>query len=178
MFCRKQSGTLLIHPVCFVVHVHKIKAKEPPHNKTNKKACAPSEDSDQPQHPSSLIRVFPVHMKKAWVLNYPLNAQRRLWSDWVNAEADLSLRWAHMPFCSFLSWGGSKYSLYKHQRGFILWELNQKQILALCKFSSIYTCDTCFIFRELPEMSHKISSKTYHFLPKFWSFPHLNEKCS
>ena len=28
---------------------------EPPHDKTNKMACAPSEDSDQPGHPPSLI---------------------------------------------------------------------------------------------------------------------------
>ena len=34
------------------------KKKEPPHDKTNKVACAPSEDSDQPGHPPSLIRVF------------------------------------------------------------------------------------------------------------------------
>ena len=33
---------------------------EPPHDKTNKIACAPSEDSDQPGHPPSLIRVFAV----------------------------------------------------------------------------------------------------------------------
>ena len=39
--------------------------------------------------------------KKAWVLSYPLSTQRRLWSDWANAQADLSLRWAHMPFCWF-----------------------------------------------------------------------------
>ena len=52
--------------------------------------CAPSEDSDQPGHPPSLIRVFAVRMKKAWVLSYPLNAQRRLWSDWADAQADLS----------------------------------------------------------------------------------------
>ena len=31
---------------------------EPPHDKTKKMACAPGEDSDQPGHPSSLIRVF------------------------------------------------------------------------------------------------------------------------
>ena len=29
-------------------------------------ACGPSEDSDQPGHPPSLIRVFAVGMKKAW----------------------------------------------------------------------------------------------------------------
>ena len=40
--------------------------------------CAASEDSDQPGHPPSLIRVFYVRMKKAWVLSYPLSAQRRL----------------------------------------------------------------------------------------------------
>ena len=59
--------------------------------------CAPSEDSDHP----SLIRVFTVCMKKAWVLSYPLSAQRRLWSDWADADAqaELSLHWAHMSFC-------------------------------------------------------------------------------
>ena len=50
---------------------------------------------------TSLIRVFAVRMKKAWVLSYPLSAQQRLGSDWANAQADLSLRWAHMPFCWF-----------------------------------------------------------------------------
>ena len=34
------------------------KALEPPYDKTNKMACAPSEDSDKPEHPPSLIRVF------------------------------------------------------------------------------------------------------------------------
>ena len=43
--------------------------------------CAPSEDSDQPGHPPSLNRVFAVRMKKAWVLSYPLSAQRRPWSE-------------------------------------------------------------------------------------------------
>ena len=64
--------------------------------------CAPSEDSNQPRHQPSLIRVFAVRMKKAWVLSYPLSAQRRLWSDWVDAQADLSLRWAHSHFISFV----------------------------------------------------------------------------
>ena len=50
---------------------------------------------------SALIRVFAVCMKKAWVLSYPMSAQWRLWSDWADATADLSLCWAHMPFCWF-----------------------------------------------------------------------------
>ena len=77
--------------------------------------CVPSEDSDQPGHPPnlirvlavrlkkawvlsyplSLIRVLAVRMKKAWVLSYPLSAQRRLWADLADAQADLSVRWAH-----------------------------------------------------------------------------------
>ena len=82
--------------------------------------CAPSEDSDQPGHPPSLwtprlirvfavpdqpghppslIRVFAVRMRKAWVFSYPLSAQRRLWSD---AQADLSLRWAHSHSVGFV----------------------------------------------------------------------------
>ena len=34
---------------------------EPHHDKTNKVAYMPSEDSDQPTHPPSLIRDFTVH---------------------------------------------------------------------------------------------------------------------
>ena len=34
---------------------------EPKHDKTSKMICAPSEDSDQHGHPSSLTRVFAVH---------------------------------------------------------------------------------------------------------------------
>ena len=44
--------------------------------------------------------VFAVHMKKHWALNYLLIAQWRFWSDWADAQADLSLRWAHICwFC-------------------------------------------------------------------------------
>ena len=41
-------------------------------------AYMPSKDSDQPGHPFSLIRVFPVCMKKAWALSYPVSTQQRL----------------------------------------------------------------------------------------------------
>ena len=59
-------------------------------------------DSDQPGHSPSLISgirpvwsVFPVRMKKAWVLSYPLSAQQRLWSDWADAQADLIFWFCH-----------------------------------------------------------------------------------
>ena len=72
---------------------------DPQLDKTNKMICAPSEDSDQPGHPPSLIRVRAVHLKQNWVLSYLLSAQRSLWSDWADAQADLSLCWAQKSFC-------------------------------------------------------------------------------
>ena len=54
------------------LHVYTF-SNEPAHDKTYKMACAPSKDSDQPGHQPSLIGAFAVHMKKAWVLNYPLS---------------------------------------------------------------------------------------------------------
>ena len=65
-------------------------------------ACAPSKDSDQPGHPPSLISVFAVCMKKAWILRYPWSAQRRLWSDWTDVQANLSLRWPYSHFVGFV----------------------------------------------------------------------------
>ena len=41
-----------------------------------------------------------IHMKKARILSYH-SAHSEDWSDWADAQADLSLRWAHMPFCWF-----------------------------------------------------------------------------
>ena len=63
--------------------------------------CAPSEDSDQPGHPPSLIRVFAVHSMGSYGTKLSSCGQRRLWSDWADAQADLSLRLAHKPFCWF-----------------------------------------------------------------------------
>ena len=62
--------------------------------------CAPSKDSDQPGHPPSQFRVFTVRKKKAWVLSYPLSAQRRLirqggYRGW--SESSLGAQ----PFCWF-----------------------------------------------------------------------------
>ena len=48
-------------------------------------------------HPFSLIKVFAVRMKNHWVISYP-KAHSEDWSDWAEAQADLSLRWAHSYF--------------------------------------------------------------------------------
>ena len=34
--------------------------------------------------------------------SYPLSAQQRLWSDWADAQADLSLRWVQCHFVGFV----------------------------------------------------------------------------
>ena len=57
--------------------------------------------TDQPGHPPRLIKVFTVRMKKHWGLSYLLNELRRLWSDWADAQAYLSLRWTHRSYCWF-----------------------------------------------------------------------------
>ena len=75
---------------------------EPPHDKTNKVACAPSEDSDQP----SLIRTFAVRMKKAWVLSYQLSARED--SDQTGRLPRLIWVFAgRTVILLVLSWGGS-----------------------------------------------------------------------
>ena len=63
---------------------------EPQHDKTNKLTDVPSENSGEPGHLLSLIRVFIFRLKKPWVFSYPLSTQ-----------ADLSLRWTHVSFCWF-----------------------------------------------------------------------------
>ena len=71
------DGCLMIMDGKFSAVLHKI-IYEPPHDKTNKMACVPSKDSDQPGHLPNLISVFAVRMKKPCVLSYPLSTQRRL----------------------------------------------------------------------------------------------------
>ena len=41
----------------------------------------------------------------------PVSAQRRLWWDWADAQADLSLRWAQVPFRWFCQGGDSNVNI-------------------------------------------------------------------
>ena len=69
---------------------------EPQHYKTNKITCAPSEDRS--------TRASAITMG-SWGPNLSSCGQRRLWSDWADVQADLSLRWAQRSL--FWSYGGS-----------------------------------------------------------------------
>ena len=84
----RSSWPLSVHVSCY----------EPPHDKTDKMACAPNDDSDQPGNPPSLIRVFAVCSMGSLGPKLFSCWYRRLWSDWADAQADLSLLWAHIPF--------------------------------------------------------------------------------
>ena len=61
----------------------------------NQIECATSEDSDQPGHPPSQIRVFVVRSMGSYLGPRFLHAESEDWSDWANAKADLSSLGAH-----------------------------------------------------------------------------------
>ena len=56
----------------------------------------PNEDSNQPVHPGSLIRVVIVSMKTLCIFGYPKCTQQRFRSDCAFAQSDLNLCWVHM----------------------------------------------------------------------------------
>ena len=133
-------------------------------------------------------------MKEAWVLSYPLSAQQRLWSDWADDQADLSLRWSHTHFVGFIMSRLKYKTIFQICDNFGMFHISYSIIsfvkqtsLSQCKklnrtltfFLSLIrsagywdngpwalTCDTSLIFRELPEMSHK-TSRIYHFYQNF-----------
>ena len=79
-----------------------VKPHEPQHDKTNKMSVRPAKTQIS-------LGIRPVWSESLlcaqWVAKDPkLSAcrQRRLWSDWVDAQADLSLRWAHSHFVGFV----------------------------------------------------------------------------
>ena len=60
------------------------------------RTCAPSEDSDQPAHSRSLIRIFTERILDSQGYTVSSCGQRWLWSNCADAQTDLSVRWPHM----------------------------------------------------------------------------------
>ena len=109
-----------------------------PHDKTNQLVCAPGEDSDQPGHPPCLIRVFADRTKKAWILSYPLSAQRKLWSDWADALADPNLCWAHSHLFWFCHEAAHFFFFFFLQKLTIREVLYSSfKLLSSCSFTSV-----------------------------------------
>ena len=76
------------------------------------------------KHSRSLIRIFPGRILDSQGCKVSSRGQRRLWSGCVDAQADLSLRWAHMlegsfahitsQICSALLSSKNSHSLKEH----------------------------------------------------------------
>ena len=86
---------------CLFLYIFSRKSYEPRHDKTNTVSVRPAKTQIS-LGICPVWSVFAVRKKKDSVLSYPLIAQRRLWSDWADAKADLSLRWAHTHFVGFV----------------------------------------------------------------------------
>ena len=104
-------------------------------------ACVPSEDSDQPGHLPSLIRLFTVRMKKALVLSYSLSPQRRLCSNRVDAQDDLSLGCAHSHFLGFVMRWLEIFNNHSRKHFGVRNPLYLKALLAYCHFSTEFKQD-------------------------------------
>ena len=53
------------------------------------------------RHQPTLTRAFAVRFMGSSGPKLPSCGQRRHWSDWADAQADLSIHWAHMSVCWF-----------------------------------------------------------------------------
>ena len=132
---------------------------EPPHDKTNKMTCTPSKDSDQSGHLPSLIRVFAVRSVGSSAPKLSSCGQLRLWSDWADAQADLSLRWAHMPLCWFCHKAARmklvelKFLKDFHWRLLILLSIGFVKYRSKVVSSSFFICFSIISYWRFPEIS-------------------------
>ena len=83
---------------------------EPPHDKTNKMTVRWAKTQIS-------LGICPVWSESSlcahWVAKEPgfLHADSEDWSNWMDAQADLSLRWVHKPFCWFCHEGAQIWSV-------------------------------------------------------------------
>ena len=74
---------------------------DPAHDKTYNKTCVTSKDSDQPVHPPSMAKIFVYpSLDRLEAVEGTCN-QQRLWSNYVDAQADMNLHWSHKSYCRF-----------------------------------------------------------------------------
>ena len=95
------------HRKCYWCHFvnkktkQKKKKKEPQRKKAYIRTCAPSEDSDQIACSAQSDQNLHWALLDSTGCRVSSCGQWRLWSDCVDAQADLSLRWAHTSECTF-----------------------------------------------------------------------------
>ena len=85
--------------------------------KLSQRMTKPTKCHMHPAKTQISLGIRPVWSVVRWIgsLGTKLSScgQRRLWSAWADAQADLSLRWAHMPFCRWLN----LYKMRLHTKG-------------------------------------------------------------
>ena len=86
------TSKVVLYPVPSPPDDPAIRTNEPQRQKMYFRSCAHSEDSDQPAHPRSLIRIFTGRILDSQGCISFSCGQRRLWSDCVDAQTELSLR--------------------------------------------------------------------------------------
>ena len=80
-----------------------------------------------------------------WVLSYPLSAQQRLWSDWADAQADLSLRWAHIS-CRMFCHASAHFTAPSELRVYMMSypvKLKNRNIFIFLERNSRWQVDVC-----------------------------------
>ena len=136
---------------------------------------ASQEDSDQSRHQLSLVRVVVVHIKKAWVVSYPLSAQSRLWKCPVWSE---SLLGAHLFFCIY-------HFKHRDEAGILvkLIEINCNQYLLIPGVAIIILENTTWVMADLAAIFDSpnllpFSSKTgIPCISSLWKNPQNNISC-
>ena len=170
--CFFKSTVILVYTVYLIVPVGKLRIITSATSWQNQQTeCAPSDDSDQPGHPPSLIRVFAIRMKKAWALCLPLSAQRRLWSDRAAAQADLILHWAHTHFVGFVMSQLIYHSTYSHLH---MGRVKRIWYLSLMRAAKVQaSLRIRAVSPEPPPLAHTSSESRGAFRQKARSLAHL-----
>ena len=91
------AGHLHSFAPCFFTKISKA-TYEPRNDKTNKMTVRPAKTQIS-------LGIRPVWSESSLCVQRPKLSscgQRRLWSDWTDAQADLSLRWANTHFVGFV----------------------------------------------------------------------------
>ena len=94
-------GCLFLLPLMHLQQCHLQSKSEPQHDKTNKMTVRPAKTQ------SSLPSLISLHCALNGYLGAQVSScgQRKLWSEWADAQGDLSLRWAHTHSVGFvMSW--------------------------------------------------------------------------
>ena len=93
IFCQKPSDGIL-RKIFTVYRVFELG-----HSKIYKMNCCMTKPTKWCM--PSLIRVFVVHFMGNFGSKLFSGEQRKFWSDWADAQADLNLHWVHRLFCWF-----------------------------------------------------------------------------